>query len=73
MYLIFNINLNSNQRRELENFQCQERHFVKISNNFVKEHIHPVTQEATPARRNSRRAGTALAVKECAIEGSMKG
>ena len=54
MVLIFNINLDSNESCKLENSLCQEFHIVKISNNFVKEHIHPSAQETTSVRRNSR-------------------
>jgi len=37
MSLIFNIDLDLGQGRNLENVQCHESHFVKISNNFVRE------------------------------------
>jgi hypothetical protein len=51
--LIFNINLKSNEKSELGNFQCQEGHFVKIGTNFVREFIRPVAQTPVPAEKTA--------------------
>ena len=45
MSLILNMDLDSSEGRKFGGFQCQEGHFVKLGNNFVKGLIRPVTQE----------------------------